>query len=63
MAEATSRAVEELIALLRLRHGLSYAEAGMVISLAGDVRFCQALNPFATVRVALPKSVAPGLFV
>jgi amidase len=32
-------------------------EAGMIMSLAGDLKFCQVVDPLKTVRFEFPKSV------
>ncbi|WP_103108518.1 hypothetical protein [Brevibacillus reuszeri] len=37
--------------------GLPSEEAGMLLSLVGDLRICQVVNPLMTVRMELPKWV------
>ena len=42
--------------------GLSFNEAGMLLSAAGNLEFCQVVDPKRTVRFAMPKSLLPSLF-
>lgn len=57
---AATIAMEEMIAMVGARHGLSYADAFMLIGLAGDVRVNQACGaPInVSVRVEFPKHLA-----
>lgn len=54
--EACNKAVENMAAYMTT-HGFGINEAAMLISLAGDVRICQVVNPKKTVRVEMPKSI------
>lgn len=38
---------------------LSYNEAGMLLSAAGDLKICQVVDPLITVTMAVPKSIFP----
>ena len=55
--EAAELAMEELIDMVRERHGLEYGEAFMLIGLAGDVRVNQACRAGidVSVRIEFPK--------
>ncbi len=55
--EASRVALHNLAELLAKRLNLDYVEAAMIISIAGDLRVCQIVNPLVSVRVALPKTV------
>jgi amidase len=37
--------------------GMGINEAGMIMSIAGDLKFCQVVDPLKTVRFEFPKSV------
>jgi amidase len=50
-------ALLDMIGWLQGAHGLSAEEAYVLVSLAGDVRVSQIVDPAVTVRVAVPKSV------
>ena len=41
---------------------LSFNEAGMLLSAAGKLEFCQVVDPKRTVRFAMPKTLLPALF-
>jgi amidase len=59
--QALEVALTQMVALLQAQAGLSFEEAGMLCSAAADATICQVVNPLATVRVALPKGLVPGL--
>ena len=42
--------------------GLSFNEAGMLLSAVGDFRFCQVVDPERTVMMCVPKKVMKSLF-
>ena len=42
--------------------GLSFNEAGMLLSAVGDLRFCQVVDPERTVMMCVPKKVMKSLF-
>lgn len=56
---ASTLAMEEMIDMVRGRHGLSYADAFMLIGLAGDLRVNQACGSLidTSVRIEFPKSL------
>ncbi len=59
--QALEAALAQMVALLQARAGLTFEEAGMLCSAAADATICQVVNPLATVRVALPSALVPGL--
>ncbi|MGM7634347.1 acetamidase/formamidase family protein [Bacillus sp. Hm123] len=56
--EATSIAVKNMVSWLEKETLLNTAEASMLVSIASDVRVCQAVNPLKTMRVELPRWIA-----
>jgi len=52
---AAEVAVRNMAHYLSCKHNFSPEEAAMLISLAGDVRICQLVNPKKTTRVELPR--------
>ena len=42
--------------------GLSFNEAGMLLSAVGDLRFCQVVDPERTVMMCVPRKMMKGLF-
>ena len=42
--------------------GLSFNEAGMLLSAVGDLRFCQVVDPERTVMMCVPKKIMKSLF-
>jgi amidase len=54
-------ALRQMTSLLQAQAGLTFEEAGMLCSAAVDCTICQVVNPLATIRVALPKGLVPGL--
>jgi len=57
--EAANMAVVNMVSYLCEVGGFAKAEAAMLLSLAGDVRICQIVDPKKTVRVALDKAYIP----
>jgi len=53
-------ALEDMVGWLQRDKGLSAEEAYVLISIAGDVRIGQIVDPAVTVRVAVPKAVFVG---
>jgi len=53
--EAVNMAVRNMVSYLCDKHDFDKAEAAMLISLAGDVRICQVVDPKKTARVELLK--------
>lgn len=52
---ATKQAALDMCHLVMKRRGLSFNEAGMLISAAGHAQICQVVDPKLTARFALPK--------
>lgn len=61
MDAALDVALRQMTSLLTSRGGLTFEEAGMLCSAAADCTICQVVNPQVTIRIALPKSLVPGL--
>ena len=55
--EAASGAVERMVGFLTTPAGLSLPDAVMLLSLAGDLRVCQAVNALKTCRMELGRTV------
>ena len=55
--EAIKMALEDMVNWLHEEHGLSGEDAYVLVSLAGDVRIGQVVDPAVTVRVAIPKGI------
>jgi amidase len=55
--EAVSGAVHRMARFLTGLAGISLNDAGMLMSLVGQLRFCQVVDPLKTVRFEFPKSV------
>ncbi|MDI6601952.1 MAG: acetamidase/formamidase family protein [Thermoanaerobacteraceae bacterium] len=54
---AVKKATEDMHEFIMKRLRLSFNEAGMLLSAAGNVQICQVVDPMMTVRFALPKIV------
>ena len=59
--EAAQGAVKNMIIFLKEFAGLTENHAAMLMSMAGNLCFCQVVDPLKTVRFEFPKSVLPGL--
>lgn len=55
--DAVKVATGEMHNIITKRLGLSFNEAGMLLSAAGNVQICQVVDPMMTVRFAMPKSI------
>jgi amidase len=55
--EATDGAIRRMTVFLTQFAGLPLNDAGMLMSLAGEVKFCQVVDPKMTVRFEFPKKV------
>jgi amidase len=55
--EAADGAIHGMAQLLTETVGMGINEAGMIMSLAGELKFCQVVDPMKTVRFEFPKSV------
>jgi len=59
--EAAQAAVRSMVRWLAAQTALDVNEAAMLLSLAGDLRICQIVDPLMTCRMELPKSVLTAL--
>jgi amidase len=55
--EAASAATHRMAGFLTAMAGIPLNEAGMLMSLAGELRFCQIVDPLRTVRFEFPKRI------
>ena len=55
--EATDGAIHHMAQFLTEMVGMSVNEAGMLMSLAGELKFCQVVDPLMTVRFEFPKTI------
>ncbi len=55
--EASETALSEMAKLTMDTLHMTFGEAAMLISIIGDLRICQVINPLVTVRLALPRYV------
>jgi len=55
--EAAAEATHRMAAFLTDMAGFPLNEAGMLMSLVGELKFCQVVDPLKTVRFEFPKSV------
>lgn len=53
--EASNKAVGQMFEFLTRRFALSDVDAGMLMDMVGDLRVCQIVNPYKTVRMEIPK--------
>lgn len=59
MEDAARIALDDMATLLCQLRGLSYLEAATLISVAGDLRVCQAVNKLVTMRVEIDSELLP----
>lgn len=57
MEEASQLALNNMVKFLQSKSDLTYNQAGMLLSLAGDLKVSQAVNPNKTMRVELKKDI------
>jgi amidase len=55
--EATDGAIHRMAQFLTEMVGMDVNEAGMIMSIAGELKFCQVVDPMKTVRFEFPQSV------
>ena len=55
--KAIYSATKTMAEILQDKLGYNLNKAGMLISLAGNLEFCQVVDPALTVRIAIPKSI------
>ena len=57
MEAASKKATEKMVELIQMISDLNFNQANMLLSIAGDLRVSQIVNPKVTMRMELPKSV------
>jgi amidase len=57
LADATQGAIERMAEFLTKVANIPLNDAGMLMSLVGQLKFCQVVDPLKTVRFEFPKSV------
>ena len=55
--EAHKAALDDMANLLVKRLAMDYVEAAMLISIAGELRICQIINPRVGVKVMIPTTI------
>jgi amidase len=60
--QAVKVATLDMANLLMRKNQLSFNEAGMLLSAAGNLQFCQMVDPKRTVRMEVPKTILSSLF-
>jgi len=55
--EATDGAIHRMAQFLTEMVGMGVNEAGMIMSIAGELKFCQVVDPMKTIRFEFPKSI------
>ena len=58
---AVFHAVRIMNEIIQKKLGLSFNDAGMLISAVGDLKFCQVVDPKRTVMICIPKSILKNL--
>jgi amidase len=62
LMKAVKTATAEMHNIVMRKLGLSYNEAGMLMSAVGNVQICQVVDPSLTVRFAMPKTIIANIF-
>lgn len=62
LLEAIKMATKDMQQLVMKKLGLTFNEAGMLLSAVGNVEVCQVVDPLMTVRFALSKDILNKLF-
>ena len=62
LLEATKLATLEMQRIVMDRLGLSFNEAGMLLSSVGDAEICQVVDPLLTIRFGVSKQLLKSLF-
>lgn len=60
--QAVKMAALDMANILMMKNQLSFNEAGMLLSAAGNLQFCQMVDPKRTVRMEVPKTILSSLF-
>lgn len=62
LLEATKLATTEMLNIVMEKCELSFNEAGMLLSMAGDTQIAQVVDPLLTARFAMSKDILPVMF-
>lgn len=54
--EASGKAVSQMFEFLTRRFAVDAVDAGMLMDMVGNLRICQIVNPYKTVRMEIPKA-------
>lgn len=57
MEDASSLAIDNMVKLIKKKSDLTFNQAGMLLSLAGNLHACQVVNPNVTMRMELAKDL------
>jgi len=57
MEEASKMALDHMVELIQAKSDLTFNQAGMLLSIAGDLKVSQAVNPNKTMRMELRKDI------
>ena len=57
MEDASTLAIENMVDVIQEKSDLTYNQAGMLLSIAGDLKSSQIVNPNKTMRMELAKSL------
>lgn len=60
--EAIFQAVRIMNEIVQKELGLSFNDAGMLLSAVGNLKFCQVVDPERTVMMCVPKTILEKLF-
>ncbi len=55
--EAWRAAARQMYEFMKEKVGMDYEEAGMLLTMTGDLIICQTVNPMKTVRMELPRHI------
>ena len=55
--EAWRAAARQMYEFMKEKVGMDYEEAGMLLTMTGDLAICQTVNPMKTVRMELPRHI------
>ncbi len=58
--EAWKAATRQMYDFMKEKVGMSYEDAGMLLTMTGDLIICQTVNPMKTVRMELPRYITKG---
>ena len=61
LEKAVYTATKDMCGILRKNLGYTFNEAGMLLSAAGNLQFCQVVDPERTVRMAVPKTICKSV--